>query len=411
LNQRNPEIGIARSKGNIMVTMSTATTRLGLEVFLDEQFEMVDGLRVGLVTSATSTDSKLVNTVHRLYSHPAVHLVALFGPEHGFRGEGQSKEEIGISIDPFTKLPVYSLYGKTYKPTPEMLDNIDVLVVDLQDVGVRFYTRLSTLAYVLQASAERKIQVIVLDRPAPINGLMVEGPVLDTGYSSFMGMYPIPIRHGMTIGEFAQLVNEAFSIRCRLAVVPMQSWRRSMWFDQTNLPYVPTSPNLPTLDTLTVYPGTCLIEGTNLSEGRGTTKPFEYIGAPWIEAESLADHLNALNLRGVRFRSVYFTPTFGKYQGELCAGIHVFVTDRGEFRSIEVVLHLIRQIKMEYPDKFVWQEPEIPDGHYHIDLLCGNSKVRGYIDTGKPLSTLFRQWQDEIQAFLRMRADFLLYRD
>jgi uncharacterized protein YbbC (DUF1343 family) len=394
-----------------MATTLTATTRLGLEVFLDEQVEMVDGLRVGLVTSATSTDSSLVNTVHRLHIHPAIHLVALFGPEHGFRGEAQSKEEIGISIDPLTSLPVYSLYGKTYKPTPEMLDKIDVLVVDLQDVGVRFYTRLSTLAYVLQASAERKIQVIVLDRPAPINGLTVEGPVLDTSYSSFMGMYPIPVRHGMTIGEFAQLVNEAFSIRCRLAVVPMQSWRRSMWFDQTNLPYVPTSPNLPTLETLTVYPGTCLIEGTNLSEGRGTTKPFEYIGAPWIEAESLADKLNALNLTGVRFRSVYFTPTFGKYQGELCAGVQVFVTDRVEFRSIEVALHMIKQIKQEYPAYFSWQEPDIPDGHYHIDLLCGNSKVREYIDTEKPLRALFTQWQDEIQAFLRMRSDFLLYRD
>jgi uncharacterized protein YbbC (DUF1343 family) len=394
-----------------MFTTSTATTRLGLEVFLDKQFEMVDSLRVGLVASATSTDSNLVNTVHRLHVHPAVHLVALFGPEHGFRGEAQSKEEIGPSIDPVTQLPIYSLYGKTYKPTPEMLDNIDVLVVDLQDVGARFYTRLSTLAYVLQASAERKIQVIVLDRPAPINGLTVEGPVLDTSYSSFMGMYPIPIRHGMTIGEFAQLVNEAFSIRCRLAVVPMQSWRRSMWFDQTGLPYVPTSPNLPTLDTLTVYPGTCLIEGTNLSEGRGTTKPFEYIGAPWIESESLVDHLNALNLPGVRFRSVYFTPTFGKYQGELCAGTQVYVMDRDEFRSIEVALHLMRQIKTEYPDKFAWQEPNIPDGHYFIDLLCGNSKVRENIDSGKPLAPLFAQWQDEIQAFLRMRADFLLYRD
>jgi len=249
----------------------------------------------------------------------------------------------------------------------------------------------------------------VLDRPAPINGGIVEGPVLDTNYTSFVGPYPVPIRYGLTIGEMACLFNEAFAIGCDLTVVPMQNWQRRFWFDQTGLPFVPPSPNLPTLSSMTVYPGTCLVEGTNLSEGRGTTKPFEYIGAPWLQAEPLARELNDLELEGVRFRPVYFTPTFHKYQGQPCEGVHIFVTDRECFRPVAMILRMLAHIKQQYAQDFAWREPWTQGGRYPIDLLSGGDTVRKYVDSGKLISDLFSQWLPGLEAFARLRARFLLY--
>jgi beta-N-acetylhexosaminidase len=381
--------------------------RLGLEVFLNSHTGMVTGKRTGLITHPGAIDHDLVGTVERL--HPAVNLVRLFGPEHGLRGEAQAGEAIPTYTDSLTGLPVFSLYGKTRKPTPEMLDGLDVLIFDMQDAGARFYTYLSTLAYVMQAAAENPLPLIVLDRPALLNGLHVEGPVLDPRYASFVGIYPIPLRYGMTIGEMARLFNTAFSIGCDLTVMPLEGWTRSLWFDDTDLPFVPASPNLPTLTSLTLYPGTCLIEGTNISEGRGTTRPFEYIGAPWIAGERLAQRLNNLNLPGVRFRPVYFVPAFSKYQGELCSGVHIYVTNRHLLRPVEVGLHIIQQVIQQRPEQFAWREAWNAGERRPIDLLTGSSRVREHLDSRGSIADLAASWGADLQAFREMRESFLLY--
>jgi len=386
-------------------------TTLGLERLLSEQVDLVAGRRVGLVASTSSVDRALTSTVTRLHQHPAVRLVALFGPEHGLRGEAQAGEPVATYIDRGTGLPVHSLYGDTKKPTPDMLHEVETLLVDLQDGGVRFYTYLATLAYVMQAAAEQDIAVIVLDRPTPIGGHKVEGPVLDPEYASFVGPYPIPIRYGMTLGEVARLFNDEFGIGCALEVVPIAGWARTMWFDQTGLPFVPPSPNLPTLQSLTVYPGTCLVEGTNLSEGRGTTRPFEYIGAPWIDAEDLARQMNTLELAGVRFRPVYFVPAFGKYCDELCQGVQLYVQDRELFRPIETTLHLLAGVRAAYPDHFSWRPPWTSGGRYPIDLLSGGCLVREHLDASRPVPDLVDQWQEALRSFDDCRARFLLYSD
>jgi uncharacterized protein YbbC (DUF1343 family) len=274
---------------------------------------------------------------------------------------------------------------------------------------VRFYTYLSTLANVMQAAAAHALPVLILDRPVFLGGEIIEGGLLDPEYASFVGLYPLPIRYGMTSGEIALLLNQEFGIGCELRVVPMRNWQRGLWFDQTGLPFVPPSPNLPTLSAIQLYPGTCLIEGTNLSEGRGTTRPFEYIGAPWIHAEPLARDLNALNLEGVRFRPVYFVPTFSKYQGEHCAGVHLYVTDRQRFRPVQTVLRMIEFIKSAYPDTFGWKEPWSAGSKLPIDLLSGSALVRRYIDEGKPVRELLAQWDTSLVAFQGIREHYLLY--
>lgn len=383
----------------------------GLERLLADRPDLVAGRRVGLVASTSSVDRDLTSAVTRLHRHPDIHLVALFGPEHGLRGEAQAGDSVATYLDPVTHLPVYSLYGDTKKPTPEMLREVDVLLVDLQDGGVRFYTYLATLAHVMEAAAEHDVPVIVLDRPTPIGGHKVEGPVLDPAYTSFVGPYPIPIRYGMTFGEVARLFNETFGIGCTLEVVPLAGWTRGMWFDQTGLPFVPPSPNLPTLDALTVYPGTCLVEGTNLSEGRGTTRPFEYIGAPWIDADDLARRMNDLALPGVRWRPVYFVPTFSKYSGELCQGVHLYVRDREQFRPVETALHLLHVVRSAYPEHFAWRPPWSAGGHFPIDLLSGGSLVREHLDASHPIPDLVEQWQPALRSFCAERARFLMYPD
>jgi uncharacterized protein YbbC (DUF1343 family) len=291
-----------------------------------------------------------------------------------------------------------------------MLEGIDVLIVDMQDGGARFYTYLYTMAYVMEAAQEAGLPVIVLDRPTPLGGLSVEGPVLDPDFASFVGLYPIPIRPGMTTGELAQLFNDAYHIGCDLTVIWMTNWQRAMWFDQTGFPFIPPSPNLPTLDSLMVYPGTCLVEGTNLSEGRGTTKPFEYIGAPWIsQPEKLVGTLNNLKLPGVRFRPVYFAPTFSKHAGQPCQGLQVFVTNRDRFRPVDTGLHILLQVKLAFPTQFMWRDPWASGGHYPIDLLSGGSTVRKHVDAMKPVSDLIQQWQESLQTFEALRAEYLHY--
>jgi uncharacterized protein YbbC (DUF1343 family) len=286
---------------------------------------------------------------------------------------------------------------------------VDALLFDIQDGGIRFYTYLSTLAHLMEAAAEHGKRLVVLDRPVFLNGIVTEGGLLDPAYSSFVGAYPIPIRYGMTAGEVARLFNERFGIDCELCVIPMRGWERNMWFDDTRLPFVPPSPNLPTLDALTVYPGTCLIEGTNLSEGRGTTRPFEYIGAPFIDGFALARALNALELPGVRFREVYFVPNFSKQRGLSCGGVHVFVTDRDAFQPVETGLHLLSTVRRLYPDEFCLIASTTAGRHCPIDLLTGGSTVRQWLETGAPAWDLVHSWKEELAIFEELRHEYLLY--
>ena len=387
------------------------STQLGVEVLFESRLDLIAGQRIGLVACPSSVDHDLQTTVDRLHQHPSVDLVALFGPEHGLRGDAQAGKKVRTYTDSLTNLPVYSLYGETRQPTAEMFQDLDIIVIDLQDGGVRFYTFLATTFNVMVTARNQNRSVVILDRPAPITAKYIEGPILDPKYASFVGPYPVPIRYGMTLGEIACLVNEEFSIHCDLTVVPLQDWSRDLWFDQTDIPFIPSSPNLPTLSTMTIYPGSCLIEGTNLSEGRGTTRPFEYIGAPWLHAEPLAEQLNNLALEGVRFRPVYFVPTFSKYAGELCAGVHIFVSDRECFQPLLTILHVLQRIKQNYPDDFEWRPAwSSNDGAKPpIDLLCGGNAVRKHLNANRPITDLVASWQASHVEFLKQRVNYMLY--
>jgi len=385
------------------------TIRLGLEVFLEETAAGLARKRLGLLACPSSVDRDLRSSVERLHRHPAIDLVALFGPEHGLRGEAQAGAPVATYQDALTGLPVHSLYGETRRPSPDILRGLDAVIIDLQDGGVRFYTFLATALYVMEAAAPAGCAVILLDRPAPITGERVEGPMLDADFASFVGPCPMPIRYGMTIGEMAQMANTEYGINCDLTVIPMAGWTREMWYDDTDLPFVPSSPNLPTLDALILYPGTCLIEGSNLSEGRGSTKPFEYIGAPWIDALHLADQLNDLDLDGARFRPVYFVPTFSKYQGELCAGAHIHVTDRERFQPVAMILNLLQVLIANYPEDFAWRAPWAAGSKAPIDLLAGGTAIREGLDARTPVEELIASWGPGTEAFLRARQKYLLY--
>lgn len=310
--------------------------KLGLDVLLDSKLGILEGKKVGIITNPTGYNSELKSGVDLLYNNPKVNVTALFGPEHGIRGAHQAGEKVKEHrVDPATGLPIYSLYSIKEELTKEVLDKVDVFVFDIQDVGARFYTYIWTMTDTMEIAAEHGKEFVVLDRPNPITGTKVEGPVLDMKWSSFVGRYPLPIRHGMTVGEIAKYVNNEFDIGVDLTVVKMKGWDRSMWFDQTGLDtwYRP-SPNMPTLDTATVYTATCFIEALNVSEGRGTTEPFELIGAPWINGRKLAENLNSRELPGIKFRPASFTPTFDEYEGEVCSGIYLTVTNRDKFKSV-----------------------------------------------------------------------------
>jgi beta-N-acetylhexosaminidase len=383
------------------------TVKAGVDVLLENPEKHLRGSRVGLVTNPTGVTGDLTPTLDALYGHPCVELKAVFGPEHGVRGDVQDALPVGHSIDPSTGLPVYSLYGEFMKPTAEMLEGVDALVLDIQDVGARFYTYTSTLTYSLQAAAEHGVSLIVLDRPNPVNGLAVEGNILEPGFASFIGLHPIPMRHGLTMGELARFVNQEIGVD--LTVVPMRGWRRGMWFDETGLPWVQPSPNIPTLDTATVYPGTCLFEGVNVSEGRGTTRPFEYLGAPWIDGERWAAELNGLGLGGVRFRACSFTPTFSKYDGQRCVGVQLHVLDRSSFKPVETTLHMLAAVLRLWPEEFRWLEPSY-DRRRHFDLLAGTSKTREALGRGTPVQEIVDGWREKLEEFDEMRQDFLIYR-
>jgi len=375
----------------------------GIEVLLHDRLDLIRGRHVGLITNPTGVDRQLVSDVDLLAHTPAVHLVALFGPEHGIRGAHQAGASVGSDRDPVTGLPVYSLYGKTRRPTPAMLQGVDVLVFDIQAVGARFYTYLYTMADAMKAAAAAHIPTIVLDHPNPIGGTKVQGPILDPKFASFVGEYPIPLRYGMTIGELAEFFNGEFHIGADLTVVKMRGWKRSMYYDDTPLQFVMPSPNMPTETTALVYPGMGLVEGTNVSEGRGTTRPFELIGAPWIDAEQLSRALNGKRLDGVRFRPVHFTPTFSKYEGKSCNGIEVHVMDRGTFNPVVVGLTVIATIHDLYSHQFAFNASG-------FDRLVGNDWIRKDIEKGVPVSEMQLRWQADLSQFEKVRQKYLLYK-
>ncbi|MEC3608584.1 exo-beta-N-acetylmuramidase NamZ family protein [Bacillus glycinifermentans] len=374
----------------------------GIEVLMNKK-NMLKGKKVGLITNPTGVDAKLNSSIDLLHQDPDIELTALFGPEHGVRGDAQAGDKVDSYIDEKTGLPVYSLYGNTKKPTPEMLKNVDVLLFDIQDVGTRFYTYIYTMAYAMEAAKENDIPFIVLDRPNPLGGIKVEGPVLDPNYSSFVGRYPIPLIHGMTAGELAQLFNEEFKIGADLTVVKMKGWKRRMSFEDTGLPFVLPSPNMPTVDTAIVYPGMGLIEGTNISEGRGTTKPFELIGAPYIKSTELAEKLNSLKLSGVRFRAASFTPTFSKHQNKLCHGVELYVTNRSAFQPVKTGISIIKTIHDLYPDGFQFLSSN------NFNLLIGNSWVKTMIEKGASAEDIVKRYEGEQKRFMNIRKKYLLY--
>lgn len=377
----------------------------GVDALEEEHLTLLRGRRVGLVTNPTGVDGALRSTIDLLAARRDLRLVALFGPEHGVRGDAQAGERVQSSRDRATGIVVHSLYGEHRQPTPQMLAGIDVLVFDLQDVGVRAYTYPYTLANVLRAARAADIPVVVLDRPDPLGGEQVEGPVLEPGYESFVGMFPIPMRHGMTIGELARLFNAEFGIGAGLHVVPVRGWRRGMAEPGNALPWVPPSPNMPTPGAALVYPGTVLLEGTNVSEGRGTTRPFETIGAPFVDADALAARMNALGLPGVRFRPAWFTPTFSKHAGELCGGVQLHVTDRDAFRPVRTGVALLAALHALYPGEFAFQPGQPP----FFDRLIGNGWVREALLAGESAEAIEAKWQPALRRFEALRRGYLLY--
>jgi uncharacterized protein YbbC (DUF1343 family) len=390
---------------------------VGLERFLAPGSDLADlsgGARIGVVAHPASVDHRVRHAVDRLAGDPRLRPVRLFAPEHGLRGEAQDMEPVPGSTDERTGLPVVSLYGHrvdSLRPRPQDLDGIDGVIYDLQDVGSRYYTFVYTLSYVMEAARDAGIPVIVLDRPNPIGGVRLEGPVLELAMSSFVGRYPLPVRHGMTPAELARLFNEHFGIDCDLRVVPMTGWRRSMHHDDTGLPWVAPSPNMPTLATALVYPGGCLIEGTNLSEGRGTTRPFELIGSPWLDGRRLAEDLTASGLDGVLFRPVSFRPEFQKHAGAVCSGVQVHVTDRAVFRPFATYLALILAARAQDPAAFDWRrEPyEFERDRLAIDLLLGRAGLREAIEAGAGVEEIEATWRDDLDSFAETRREFLIY--
>jgi uncharacterized protein YbbC (DUF1343 family) len=386
--------------------------KLGLEVLLEAKLDLLDGARVGLIVNPSSINSRFQHAANLFHQHPRINLTALFGPQHGIRGDTQDNMIEWQSFrDPRTGVSAYSLYGETRKPTPEMLENVDVLVFDLQDVGTRVYTFVYTMALAMEAARENGKRFIVLDRPNPIGGVRLEGNLLESAFSSFVGMFPIPMRHAMTIGELALMFNKEFGIGCELEVVRMEGWKREVYFDTTGFPWVMPSPNMPTLDTAIAYPGSVMFEGTNISEGRGTTRPFEIIGAPFIDPDLLTAQLNNEHLPGVVFRPLHFQPTFHKYAGESCGGIQLHIVDRDSFKPVITAVAIITAIRQLYPNEFAWKQPpyEYVFDKMPFDVINGSSQLREDIESQKPVAEIERRWREQLDEFDKRRAPYLIY--
>ncbi len=383
----------------------------GLEVLVHRRSALLRGRRFALLAHQASVDSRYAHAAELLSTLRGSTLAKLLAPEHGLWGAEQDHALVKGTRDPVTGLPVESLYGAHRAPTPRMLAGIDALVVDLQDVGSRYYTFIWTAALAMAACAALGIEVIVLDRPNPLGGDVVEGNVPDPAFASFVGLYPLPARHGLTIGEVATHVNTRYRLGCRVTVVPMRRWRRAMLWEDTGLPWVPPSPNMPTTATARVYPGGCLLEGTNLSEGRGTTRPFEWVGAPYLDAHELARHLNERGLAGVHFRPARFVPTFHKWAGRLAGGVQIHVTDVQRFRPYLTGIAVIASARALAGRRFAWRRPpyEFETRKLPIDILLGTDRIRRALEAGTSLARIEQRWQAGLRAWLHERRRALLY--
>jgi uncharacterized protein YbbC (DUF1343 family) len=389
--------------------MSAVSFTLGSDVLFDRQ--LLRNRTVGLVCNPASINVLFEHVLERAEA-AGVRVGAIFGPQHGFRSDLQENMiESAHAEDRRRQVPIYSLYSETREPSAEMLNGLDALVIDLQDVGTRIYTYIYTMANCLTAARRHDIPVVVCDRPNPVGGVAVEGPMLEAGFESFVGQFPIPMRHGMTIGELAHLFNEHFALGAKLEVVAMPEWSRASFYDDTGLPWVFPSPNIPTLESATVYPGTVLFEGTNVSEGRGTTRPFELVGAPWIDPEPFAARLNAVGLPGVFFRPTVFEPTFHKHAGVACGGCQIHITNRQTIRPVETGVALLREFRDMGPNHFQWREPPYEYEYVlaPIDILCGSSEVRERLDRGDDARAIAAAWERPVEQFSAIRDKFLLY--
>lgn len=396
----------------ISCDMDNQKVRVGLDVFLKKHLAVINGKRVGIITNQTGISSKGEHIVDVLSKIPGVSISALFAPEHGIRGDLPDEIEMDSYTDERTGIRVWSLYGKHRKPTQEMLEDVDVLVYDIQDVGARFYTFISTMGLAMEAASEQGKKFIVLDRPNPVNGLTIEGPIIEEQYFSFVGQYPVPVRYGMTPGELAQMIKGKGWMeqmdRLDLQTIPMEGWRRDMWYDETGLPWLKPSPNIPSILTAAVYPGICLVEALNVSEGRGTMRPFEQIGAPWIESYDLAEKMNEYALPGIYFKPITFTPvslpgaaTWNKYMGQEIHGLSLIITDREILRPLEVMVYLLVALKKHYP-----KELELSD---YLERLIGIQSFRRSINDLRPPEEIFKEWEPGIQEFKKAREKYMLY--
>jgi uncharacterized protein YbbC (DUF1343 family) len=390
-----------------------ATVQTGLERFLESPPRWISNSRLGLLCNPAAVDRMLNHARLRVHDRFPGKLTALYSPQHGFFAEKQDNMiESGDMTDPVLQIPVYSLYGQTRIPTKEMLDPIDVLIVDLQDVGTRVYTFMYTLSFCLEAAKTFNKRVLVLDRPNPITGLAIEGNCLNSAYSSFVGRYPLPMRHGLTMGELARMFNAHFNIGCDLEVVPMRGWQRSMSFQQTGLPWIPPSPNLPGPVSALVYPGQVLWEGTNVSEGRGTTQPFELFGAPYVDPSRILAAVDTESMPGIVLRPVAFEPTANKWQDQLCRGFQIHITDPDAYRPYETSLRLLQAVIKHHKKDFEWKQPpyEYETQRLPIDLIIGDGGIRNRLESLEPIEDIAESWQAELNKFADISRKFHLYR-
>lgn len=395
-----------------MARLQRKAIKLGLEKALDDPRKYFGNLKIGLICNQATVNHQFKHAADLFFEHPEINLTTLFGPQHGIRGDVQDNMiETGHTTDPQTELPIFSLYSETREPTESMLSNLDALVFDLQDVGTRVYTFIYTMANAMKACAKYGKKFFVLDRPNPINGIDVEGNILELGHESFVGLFPIPMRHGMTIGELAKMFNEDFSIKCDLEVITMDGWNREDYSDETDCPWVMPSPNMPTVDTAVVFPGTVYFEGTLLSEGRGTTRPFEIIGASYINSKDYSDALNALKLDGVTFRPIGFIPTFQKEAGKSCGGAFVHVTNRDAFQPVITGIAMAKIAFDLYPDDFKWKDTpyEYVFDRNPFDVIHGSTKLREAFEQKLSVKEIQTAWTKGEQEFLNQRENFLLY--
>ncbi len=402
--------------------MKSPAVKLGIRSLFESGCSALRGMRVGAILNPTSVDEHLrhlADLLHGPAREQGVLLTALFGPEHGVRGDIQYLEEVGAAVDRRTGLPAHSLYGKDFAsltPRDEDLAGLDALVFDVQDVGSRYYTYLATMGLAMQAAAKHKLRFVVLDRPNPLGGVQVEGGIVHPGFESFVGLWPIAARHGLTAGECARLLNLSptlggFGMGCDLLVQPLEGWTRAMTWTETGLPWVMPSPNMPTPETALVYPGLCLLEGTNLSEGRGTTRPFELFGAPWLDGNALAEALNALELPGLRARPAAFTPTWDKHAGKRCGGVQLHVTDERIFQPVRTGVACLHTARALEPSRFAWRTEryEFVDTIPAIDLLTGSADFRKRIEAGGTPGEICASWEAERITYASRREDALLY--